>query len=149
MDHEFRYSGAVDRARNGFARQGMMGTLKAQMEVLKPGFCEITALIRPEVSQQHGFAHAGLAFAIGDSAAGFAAQSLMAEGLEVLTTEMKIHLMAPAQGNSLVARGSVLKSGRTLTVAEAKVYAQTGDTEVLVAVLLGTMMAVSTHGGGK
>ena len=146
MDYKFRYTGAVDRARNGFARQGMMETLKAQMEVLKPGFCEITARIRPEVSQQNGFAHAGLAFAIGDSAAGFAAQSLMAEGMDVLTTEMKIHLMAPAQGNSLVARGSVLKSGRTLTVAEAKVYAQSGDTEILVAVLLGTMIAVKDTG---
>ena len=143
MDYTFRYTGAVDRARNGFAAQGMMETLKAQMEVLKPGFCEITARIRPEVSQQQGFAHAGLAFAIGDSAAGFAAQSLMAEGYDVLTTEMKIHLLAPARGTSLVARGSVVKSGRSLTVAEAKVFAQSGDTETLIAVLLGTMMAVT------
>lgn len=147
MAFQFRYKGAVDRAREGFARQGMMGTLKAQMEVLKPGFCEITALIRPEVSQQQGFAHAGLAFAIGDSAAGFAAQSLMSEGMDVLTTEMKIHLLAPARGNSLVARGTVLKSGRTLTVAEANVYAQTGDDEQLIAKLVGTMMAVPENGG--
>ena len=67
---------AVVRA--SFARQGMMRLLEATIADLAPGRCMLSAPIRPETSQQHGFAHAGLAWSLGDSAAGYAALSLLA-----------------------------------------------------------------------
>ena len=94
--------------KDSFARQGLMRTLGAEITELGPGRCTITAPIRPETAQQHGFAHAGTTFALGDSACGYAALSLQEEGVEVLTSEMKIHLLAPATGARLVARHGTL-----------------------------------------
>ncbi|PWE31973.1 phenylacetic acid degradation protein [Maritimibacter sp. 55A14] len=128
--------------RESFARQAMMATLGAEMAEARHGFCRITAPILPGATQQHGFAHAGLTFAIGDSAAGYAALSVMEPGMEVLTSEMKIHLLAPARGRLLIAEGHVVKPGRRLVVVRADVSAETPDGAVAVATLLGTMIPV-------
>ena len=92
--------------------------------------------------QQHGAAHAGLAFMLGDSAAGYAALTLMPEGVEVMTVEMKINLMAPAVGEALEAVGSVERTGRRLSVVRAEVVAVTGGRRKTVALLQGTMIPV-------
>jgi len=126
---------AVVRA--SFARQGMMGLLRAEITALAPGRVTIAAPIRPEVGQQHGFAHAGLAWTIGDSAAGYAAMSLLEPGGEVLTVEMKINLLAPARGLRLVAEGRVIRPGRRLVVVGAEIASDTGTA---VATMLGTMI---------
>ena len=128
--------------KDSFARQGLMRTLGAEITEIGPGRCTITAPIRPETAQQHGFAHAGTTFALGDSACGYAALSLQEEGVEVLTSEMKIHLLAPATGARLVARGEVLRAGRRLVVARADVFAETGGDSGHVATLLGTIVPV-------
>jgi len=122
-----------------FDAQALMQTFQAKITKTEAGLVEITAPILPIATQQHGFGHAGLTFALGDSAAGYAALSLMSADQEVLTTEMKINLMRPAAGDQLRAVGRVLKAGRTLSVVEAKVFA--GD--ALVAALQGTMIAVA------
>lgn len=129
------------RIRASFARQGLMQTFAARIETLAPGRCTIIAPITPATSQQHGAAHAGLTFALGDSAAGYAALSLMAPEAEVLTVEMKISLLAPAVGEALVARGEVVRAGRRLTFVRAEVFARAGAQKRLVALLLGTMIA--------
>lgn len=130
--------------RGSFAAQGLMRSLGAELVALAPGRVSVAAPIRPESGQQHGFAHAGLSFALGDSAAGYAALSLMPEGAEVLTVEMKINLLAPASGARLVATGSVIRAGRRLVVVSAEVRAEagedTGDRARLVALLQGTMI---------
>jgi uncharacterized protein (TIGR00369 family) len=123
-----------------FAGQGMMATLGAELVEAAPGRVVIAAPIRPEVGQQHGFAHAALAFALGDSAAGYAALSLMPEGAEVLTVEMKINLLAPAAGERLVATGEVVRAGRRLSVVKAEVVAVSGGAARPVALLQGTMI---------
>ena len=123
-----------------FAKQSLMETLGARLTHTAPGEVEITAPILPGARQQQGFAHAGLTFALGDSAAGYAALSLLPPGQEVLTVEMKINLTAPAAGDHLVARGRVVKAGRRLTVVAAEVFAVAGKVEKSVAVLQGTMM---------
>jgi uncharacterized protein (TIGR00369 family) len=92
------------------------------------------------LSQQHGFVHAGVIAAIADSAAGYAAMSLTPEGSEVLTVEFKLNLLAPARGDLLIARGSVLRAGRTLTVCEAAVVALQEGEESQCAAALVTMM---------
>ncbi len=128
------------RIKASFAAQAMMTTLGAKLAHISRGEVEIVAPILPGSLQQHGFAHAGLTFAIGDSAAGYSALSIMPDDSEVLTSEMKIHLLAPARGNLLVARGRVIKPGRRLVIVQADVYARTGTDEVHVALLTGTMV---------
>lgn len=133
-------------ARASFALQGIMETFRAEMIEIGPGRCILAAPIRPEVSQQQGFAHAALAFALGDSAGGYAALSLQEKGVDVLTSEMKIHLLAPAQGTRLVAEGSVLKPGRRLVIVRSDVFAETVGGRSLIATLLGTIVPVAPRG---
>lgn len=144
-DDPFRDSGALDpvvrqRVQDSFARQTLMDTLGARLDALALGLCRITAPILPGSRQQHGFGHAGLTFSIADSAAGYAALSLMDAESEVLSVEMKINLLAPARGELLVATGRVVKAGRKLLVVQAEVHARTGDDVRLVAVVQGTMI---------
>ena len=128
--------------RASYARQGLMRLLGAELLAVAPGECTIAAAIRPETSQQHGYAHAGLAWSLGDSAAGYAALSLRAASEEVLTVEMKINLLAPAAGARLIAVGRVLRAGRRIMVVASDVNAEHGDRRIHVATLLGTMVAV-------
>ena len=127
-----------------FHRQGMMRTLGAVLESVREGHVTITAPIRAGSSQQHGFAHAGLTFSLGDSAAGYAALSLLPAGQGILTAEMKINLLAPGRGTFLRATGRVIKPGRRLVVAAADVHAIDADgSETLVAVLQGTLVPIT------
>ncbi|MBS0125475.1 PaaI family thioesterase [Thetidibacter halocola] len=130
------------RIRQSFARQGMMTTMGARILSVSPGAVEIAAPIRPETGQQQGFAHAALTFAIGDSAAGYAALSLLDEGTEVVTSEMKINLLSPGTGEQLIARGRVVKPGRRLIVVLAEVFAESDGKERQIALLTGTMVPV-------
>ena len=130
------------RVRASFDQQTMMQTLGATLANVAPGHVTIIAPILPTVLQQHGAGHAGLAFSIGDSAAGYSALSLMPEGAEVMTIEMKINLMSPAIGDRLVAEGRVIRPGRRVMVVAADVWAETGNTRKHVAMLQGTMIPV-------
>lgn len=124
-----------------FARQGLMRTLGARIDRIEPGRVLLSMPITPAAGQQHGFAHAGATFALGDSASGYAALSMMEPGAEVLTVEMKINLIAPAAGLRLVAEGEVVKPGRRLVIVRATVRAEAGDgTARDVALLQGTMI---------
>ncbi|MBV7378109.1 PaaI family thioesterase [Maritimibacter dapengensis] len=124
----------------------MMETLGAALTDVTPGSVTITSSIPPGTLQQQGSSHAGLAFSIGDSAAGYSALSLMPAHHEVVTSEMKIHLLAPGRGDRLVAIGRVLKPGRRLMITEADVWAEAGETRILIAKLLGTMVPVPLEG---
>jgi uncharacterized protein (TIGR00369 family) len=132
------------RVRASFARQGLMQHLGARLVAVYPGECAIACGPRPELSQQHGYVHAGVIAAIADSAAGYAAMSQTPEGSEVLTVEFKINLLAPAEGELLMARGKVLRAGRTLTVCEAAVAALRDGEETQCAVALVTMIRRDT-----
>ena len=136
-----------ERIRTSFAKQGLMATLGASLESVQPG--AVTIALRPTaaISQQHGFVHAGAVSAIADSAAGYAALSLMPIGTGVLTTEFKINLVAPAAGERIVARGRVVKAGRTLTLVQAEVFAENRGSEKLIALLTATMMVVQDRDG--
>lgn len=130
------------RIRQSFADQSMMTTLGAELVDIAPGSVTIAAPILPGSRQQHGHGHAALAFAIGDSAAGYAALSVLPDGQEVLTAEMKINLLAPAQGDRLVAVGRVEKAGRRLIVVSAEVFAEAQGDRRRVALMQGTMVPV-------
>jgi uncharacterized protein (TIGR00369 family) len=135
------------RIRSSFAKQGLMQTLGATLYRVASGQVDISLTARPEVSQQHGFVHAGAVSAIADTAAGYAALSLMPLDRGVLTTEFKINLLAPAAGERIVARGKVVKAGRTLTLAQTDVFAESGGKERLIAVLTATLMAIEGRDG--
>jgi uncharacterized protein (TIGR00369 family) len=122
------------RVRDSFDLQGLMSHLGARLTHISPGRVHVMLPARPEVTQQHGYVHAGATSAIADTAGGYAALTLFDEGSDVLTVEYKINLLAPAAGDHLEAIGTVLKSGRTLTVCQLEVYGvQEGGQRKLVA----------------
>ncbi len=116
-----------ERIRSSFAKQGLMRTLGASLVSVSPGLVEIAIRSDPAISQQHGFVHAGVLSAIADTSAGYAALSLMPAGAGVLTTEFKINLVAPAVGDRFLARGRVVKAGRTLTLAQTEVSGKAAE----------------------
>lgn len=134
--------------RASFARQGMMRTLGARLVRVAPGEVWIEAPIGEAVSQQDGFAHAGLGWTLGDSAAGYAALSLMPHGARVLTVEMKTNLLRPATGLRLLAKGRVLRPGRRLSTVVADVWAEGAAGEIHVATMLGTMICLLPEEAG-
>ena len=127
------------RVRDSFVRQRFMATLGATLDVVRPGEIHIGFAHREELAQQHGFLHAGVLASVADSACGYAALSLMEPGCGVLSVEFKINMLAPAKGESIVARADVLRAGRTVVVCRADVYAKQSGDEKLVAAMQGTM----------
>ncbi len=134
--------------RQSFARQSMMSLIGAKLELVEPGLVEISIAYRKELTQQHGYLHAGVVTTIADSAAGYAAYSLMPAGSEVLSVEFKLNLLRPAKGVAFVARAEVIKPGKTLTVVRAGVFgiSETGARE-LVATMQGTMFCIARDQG--
>lgn len=147
MGDAIRSEAAVARVAASFDKQGLMHTLGAILGRIEPGSVEIILPVAAHLSQQHGFVHAGAVAAIADSAAGYAALSLMPPGSGVLTTEFKINLLSPAGGERLVARGRVIKAGRTLTLALSEVFAVREGQEKLCAMLTATLMTVEGRDG--
>ncbi len=139
--------GYAERIARSFNKQGLMGTIGASLARVAPGEVEIVLPVAPKVSQQHGFTHAGAVSTIADSACGFAALTLMPPTAGVLTAEFKINLLAPAAGEQLVACGRVVKPGRTLTVAQAEVFAEASGTRTLVALMTATLVAIEGRDG--
>jgi uncharacterized protein (TIGR00369 family) len=130
------------RVRESFGRQQLMQTLGAELTVVEPGVVEIELAHRAELTQQHGFLHAGVVASVLDSACGFAALTLMPADAAVLSVEFKVNLLAPARGDRLVARAEVKRAGRTVTVCTADASALEGEQRTLVATMLGTMMCI-------
>ena len=115
----------AERIRASFGRQQAMALIGASLGLVARGVVEIALPFRDDLTQQKGFVHGGIIGMIADSAAGYAAYSLMPADCTLVTAEYKINLLASAT-SSLVARGEVVKAGRTLTVARAEVYAVDG-----------------------
>jgi uncharacterized protein (TIGR00369 family) len=130
------------RVRESFARQSFMTLIGGEIASLAPGACAVALKTRPDLCQQRGFMHGGVTTAIADTAAGFSAYSLMPEGSAPLTVEMKINLLSPAVGDRFVAKGKVLRAGRTLTVVEVDVEAERGPQSKLIARMLATMICL-------
>lgn len=135
------------RVRASFERQSMMRMLGASLERVAPGEVDIRLGFRADLTQQHGFLHAGVLTSIADSACGYAALTLTPKDAAVLTVEFKVNLMAPGAGEAFVARGRVLKAGRTLTTCSADVFAVDGGDEKHVFTMLGTVMTVQNRAG--
>jgi len=142
--YEFGTPQSAARVRASFARQGAMVTMGATLDTVEPGYCAISLVPGPAVSQQHGYVHAGVVSAIVDSAGGYAGFSLFPATASVLTVEFKVNLLAPAEGERIVAEGFVVKPGRTLCITRGEVHALRGDKRKLVALMQQTLMVM--HG---
>lgn len=128
------------RVRASFGRQKAMALIGATMTRIEPGFCEIELPFRDDLTQQKGYVHGGIIGMIADSACGYAAYSLMPADSSLVTVEYKINIMAAAKGGLLVARGEVIKPGRTLSITSGEVYAREHGRSVLVAAMQQTLM---------
>jgi uncharacterized protein (TIGR00369 family) len=136
------------RVRASFEKQKIMRLLGATLTSIEPGQVEITLPFREELTQQHGFLHAGAVTTVLDSACGYAALSVMPEGAGVLSIEFKVNLLAPAKGNAFIARARVVRAGRTIVVCTGDVVAlQDGKEEQSVATMLATMLVVQDRPG--
>ncbi|MDH4249119.1 MAG: PaaI family thioesterase [Deltaproteobacteria bacterium] len=136
------------RVKASFQRQRFMETLGATLERLEPGVCEIHLAYRPELSQQHGYFHGGLVGTLADNASGYASYTLMGANDSVLTVEYKISLVAPGEGERLVAVGTVVRPGRTLTTARADVFAENRGVRTLCATALATLFTLAGQPDG-
>ncbi len=124
----------------------MMKTLGAEMASVRSGATEIRFSVVPALTQQHGYIHAGAVTTVLDSACGYAALTVAPEGSEVLSVEFKVNLLAPATGDSVVARAQVKRAGKKLAVCTADAFAVRPDGEKLVATMLATMIYVPLEG---
>lgn len=139
MELEARNPSFAEEVRKSFAAQSIMQLIGAELAVIEPGVVEIALPYRRDLTQQDGYLHAGIITTIADSAAGYAAFSLMPAGARVLSVEFKVNLLRPASGDNFLARAEVIKAGKTLTVVRADVFGLTDKQRTLVATMLGTM----------
>ncbi|CAN0431776.1 unnamed protein product [Phaeothamnion confervicola] len=135
-------AGFAERVRDSFGRQPAMHMIGAHVSAVEPGFCEVTLPVTEKVTQQHGFVHGGVTGMIADSAAGYAAFSLMPPDSSPLTVEYKINMLNPAAGERLVARARVIKSGKTLVITQGDVYAVKDGAEKLCATMQQTLIVM-------
>lgn len=149
MSVRFEPSGDYEsRVRSSFARQKIMQTIGAEVTRIEAGTVEIELPFRDDLTQQHGFLHAGIISTALDSACGYAAYSMMAADAAVLTIEFKTNLLSPGKGERFLFRGTVTKPGRTIVVADGQAYAFDADGDArLVATMTGTMMVISGRDG--
>jgi uncharacterized protein (TIGR00369 family) len=139
-----RFERYAERVRDSFARQGAMALIGAHLVDVAPGYCAIALVPRAEVAQQHGYVHAGILSALVDTAGGYAGYTLFPEDSSVLTVEYKLNLLAPAEGERIVAEGFVVRPGRTLAITRGEIHAERGGNRSLVAIMQQTLMVM--HG---
>src|ERR1041385_6387569 len=137
---QLRNASFAQEIQQSFAKQTVMDLIGAELTRVDPGIIEITLPYRADLAQQHAYLHAGIVTTIADTACGYAAYSLMPPNSEVLSVEFKVNLLRPAKGETFSAVAEVVKSGKTLTVVRADVFADRRD---LIATMLGTMICLS------
>ena len=130
-----------------FNLQAIMHLIGATLTTVQPGHVVIDLPYRPDLTQQHGFFHAGIISTIADSAGGSAALSLMPAGVSVLSVEFKVNLLSPADGELLSARADVIRAGKTLTVCQSNVYVQKNGQEKLCAMMQMTLIQTALTEG--
>jgi len=135
------------KVRDSFGRQLFMSTLGAEMISVGRGSVEVRFPFSPKLAQQNGFVHAGAVASIMDSACGYAALSVAPEEAEVLSVEFKVNFLAPAVGDSFIARASVKRAGKRLTVCSADAFAVKAGEEKLIATMLATIMNMDSRPG--
>lgn len=135
-------NGIQERIEVSFRSQGLMATLGAQLVSVADGEVQIELPFSEQLSQQHGYLHAGAITSIVDSACGYAALTRAPRESDVVTAEFKINLLRPAVGERFLAIGKVQSSGKLLTVCTGEVLAFSGDVSKVVAIMQATIVNV-------
>jgi len=128
------------RVQDSFACQPVLATIGATLTRVRSGEVTIELPIRSDLTQQHGFVHAGIVTLVADTACGYAALTLMPPLAAVLSVEFKVNFLSPATGEKLIARGWVIKPGKTIMVCQGEIHARNGGEDKLVAIILATMI---------
>lgn len=131
-----------ERVRASFRRQGAMALIGATLAELRPGYCEIRVPFRADLTQQHGYFHAGVISTLIDTAGGYAGYTLMPAGSSVLTAEFKVNLLSPGDGEWLIAEGQVIKPGRNLVITRGDVWVVKAGRETHCAIMQQTLMTM-------
>lgn len=127
---------------DSFSVQGFMNAHSGKLVAIDPGFVEIHLPFSEALGQQHGFFHGGIVATIADSASGFATYTVLEPEEECLSAEFKINFLSPARGEKMIARGNVIKAGRTLVIAEATVSVVRDGEEIDCAIMMHTLARV-------
>ena len=130
------------RVRASFVRQGLINFINGKITHISPGELHIVAPFDERFTQQDGFLHAGIVTTLMDSACGYASYTLMPDNSRVLTVEFKVNFLNPAQGERFRAEGRVVKSGKTISVCEGKLFAIQDEGEKLIAMMQATMICI-------
>jgi len=133
------------RLHDSFARHGLMTTMGATLRLVAPGRTEIAVTPSPAITREHGLVPGGAVSALADTAAGYAALSLVPADRDVVATEYKVNFLAPAIGDRIVARASVMKGGSTMALVQVEVFVDDGGRERLVALMTATLMSVESR----
>ena len=148
MSSQFKPSaGYKEKVIESFNRQGMMKTINASILAIRPGEIELEFPYQSNLTQQHGFIHAGVVSTVLDTACGYAAFSLMPENAAVLTIEFKVNLLSPAKGERFRAVGKVKKPGKNITVKEGELFSHVEGEQKTVATMVATIMSVYDREG--
>ena len=130
-----------------FARQGAMRLIAAELTRIEHGTVEIELPFSDDLTQQHGFLHAGVISAALDSACSYAAYTVLDPDASLLTIEFKVNLMSPGRGERFLCRGEVTKPGSTIIVADGRGYAIGDGPAKLIASMTGTKMVIRGRQG--
>ena len=134
----------VESVITSFDKQSAMQLIRATLPVIEHGRTEIHVPHWDGIEQQHGYVHGGVVGMIADSAAGYAAMTVVPASASVLSVEYKLNFVAPADGEKLIAHGQVVRPGKTLIVTRAEVFAIKDGLETLCALMQQTIMVM--HG---
>lgn len=140
MDFKPKFINYKKKIEDSFTRQEFMKLIDAKLIDVQAGYCEIEVPYRTDLTQQHGFFHAGVISTIADNTAGYAAFSVMEESSSILTVEFKLNLMSPGDGEKLIGKSNVLKQGRTLTICRSEVYVEKKGVKKLCAAAQSTLI---------
>jgi uncharacterized protein (TIGR00369 family) len=115
------HTALFQRVADSLARQGLMQHLHVRLLRVEPGCVELALPYGDKVTQQQGGFHGGAMGALADIAGGYAALTVLPEGMEVTTVEYKINFLSSHQGGELRAIGRVVKAGKRIVVTTAEV----------------------------
>ncbi|NER14729.1 hotdog fold thioesterase [Leptobacterium flavescens] len=149
MEFQPKSDNFIQKVEESFARQKFMDFIGARLIKVEPGFCEIHIPYNENLTQQHGFFHAGIIGSLADNVAGYAAFSLMEESSSILTVEFKLNLMSPGDGDLLIGRSNVLKNGRTLTICRSEVFVCKDGKEKICAASQSTLIELKNSADNK
>lgn len=136
------------KIRASFEHQGLK-RLGGELKEISLGHVEAHLPYSDMVRQQHGLFHGGMVAMVADSASGYATYTVLAPDEECVSAEFKINFLQPARGEKIIARGGIIKVGRTLVITEATVSVIRDGQEIECALMLHTLARIKHMKSGK